>query len=679
MNSKYVYAFAGLMLGLTACSNEDLTSQSGKYNGETVFVSLNVDRSNGGTRTIIEEVDAEGGVGLSNVWAKGDQVTLVSKAGVVAGTLTLEGEGGSSDGIFSGEATIDDGEYTVWYLGDARDGNPPYASLNENGQLVNALATAGCSISGKWDDLNKGDLMNSTVQIIVKDGKATVAESVTLEAQMAMAHFTLSMDGLEDALSAEGASLKLAYTVGETPYSYSITNQSADVYVPLIPGTYAPSFTLTSGEKTYSYAFKNTTVVNAGVYYCGVKNATTGKSDGISVTLKDPTEQDPYEGYENEDPNNPLHKFAKYNLVRVGERGSLTNGFASSDEDNGGLYQWGRNYGFMPTQGMYEDTQYASILTEKYSHWLDAFGYISYNWDEYYSNPEYYIYNPTNTAVVCGVSGHFNNNFYWADAPNTYTTADELKSHPTSYVMDGNPVGATDDYWITNAFGNGGSTWGARATACGYDKTDPCPDGWRLPTETEFRSILPEKNIELRSRSLTNVTTQADTQIRTYGGFKYAIRWIYNGDILEIQARVVADSFTKNQITSDFWSSTEVVSRKFPFTGFIDNVTGCNRYVEVAYDGRGYYALPYHRNRTVNIGIWPVNVGHDGVTYPITYEYVAIRPGENYGYSIGCYWISDGKRAVKFSDRQSFESTSYLLIEPGNPVMGYAIRPVMDK
>lgn len=38
-----------------------------------------------------------------------------------------------------------------------------------------------------------------------------------------------------------------------------------------------------------------------------------------------------------------------------------------------------------------------------------------------------------------------------------------------------------DDYWVFNEFG--GSDWESRATACGYEKANPCPEGWRLPTK----------------------------------------------------------------------------------------------------------------------------------------------------------------------------------------------------
>ncbi|MDE6794084.1 MAG: fimbrillin family protein [Muribaculaceae bacterium] len=273
INSKYIYGLLGVSLALTGCSSEELTSPSGDANGETVLVTLTVDRSNAKTRTIISETETADGTGLSNVWEKGDQVTLVSKSGVV-GTLTLEGDGGDSEGVFSGELTIANGEYSVWYLG--ADG--AYASFAEGAtEPSNALLNKDCSVSGDFVDLNKGDLMKSTVQIVVEDGKATVAANVSLEAQMAMAHFTLSGEGISSALQAEDATLTFAY--GDN--SYSITNKAEDVYVPMFPGGCKPSFTLVSGGKTYSYAFENETEVCAGVYY----TKTQGDGNGISVTL----------------------------------------------------------------------------------------------------------------------------------------------------------------------------------------------------------------------------------------------------------------------------------------------------------------------------------------------------------------------------------------------------------
>lgn len=695
MNSKYVYAFAGLLLGLTACSNEDLISQSGQLNGETVFVSLKVDRNKAVTRTIINETDTENGIGLSNVWAPGDQVTLVSATGAVAGTLTLEGTGGESEGIFSGEATIADGEYTVWYLG----ADPAYARI-ESGAVVNDLATAGCEVSGSFNDLNRGDLMNSKVQIIVKDGKATVAESVTLASQMAMAHFTLGMDGLDTALAAEDAKLTLSYTVGETPYSYSITNKEAEVYVPLFPGTYAPSFTLTSGDKTYTYAFANTTNVVAGLYYCGAKDSATGDSNGINVPLKDPSEQNPYEGYENEDPRNPLHKFAKYNLVRVGERGSLVNGFAESETENGALYQWGRNYGYMDTNGIYKP----EIVSpdEDFTNYIDALGVFNKPDSESGRSLDYYVYNKGNKYfMVSGTETRYNPNGnpykFWFDDPLFYNSVDDIKDHPTSYFMDGTPddklygygdyymgmdyMNNLPDYWLST-FEDGGSTWIARAEKCGYANTNPCPEGWRMPTLEEFKAIAPEGQGLDANKSMASMLSNYAEVRKTTDGVNYVIRWIYDSSAITIEAVVVEGAITKSQVTSKFWDDNrdKKVVRVFPFTGSIVPFIG---YV----DGWGIsdahlIVRPYHRG-FADIGFFSQAVGK-----PNNYGWAQIGPGNNAGAPFGGYWINEKNYAFKFEAKEishgtntsnkTFTSTSCLFVGSAEPVMGYAIRPVMD-
>ncbi|MDE6553251.1 MAG: hypothetical protein K2K98_09890 [Muribaculaceae bacterium] len=696
MNSKYVYAFAGLLLGLTACSNEDLISQSGQLNGETVFVSLKVDRNKAVTRTIINETDTENGIGLSNVWAQGDQVTLISATGAVAGTLTLEGAGGDSEGIFSGEATIADGEYTVWYLG----ADPAYARI-DNGVVVNDLATAGCDVSGSFSDLNKGDLMNSKVSIIVKDGKATVAESVTLASQMAMAHFTLGMDGLDTALAAENAKLTLSYIVGETPYSYNITNKEADVYVPLFPGEYAPSFTLTSGDKTYTYAFANTTTVQAGLYYCGDKDSATGGSNGINVSLKDPSEKDPYEGYENEDPRNPLHKFAKYNLVRVGERGSLVNGFAESETENGALYQWGRNYGYMDTNGIYKP----EIVSpdEDFTNYIDALGLFDDPDSEYDRVLDYYVYNPNSNRyfITSGTAKRYTPEHpqysLWYDAPRSYSTVDDLKEHPDKYFMNGTPgtkylgygsyymgldqFNNQPDYWLSS-FGNGGSTWEERAGKCGYTAVNPCPDGWRMPTLEEFKAIAPEgQGLDQNKNMATMLSNYAEVR-KTKDGVNYVIRWIYDSSAITVEAVVVETAIAKSQVNSKFWDDNrdKKVVRVFPFTGSIVPLVS---YADDAEVNNVYIMRPYHRG-FLDIGFiagayGPANNG----------TWTLIGPGNNAGAPFGGYWIDEKNYAFKFEAKEishgtntsnkTFTATSCLFVGSAEPVMGYAIRPVMAK
>lgn len=695
MNSKYAYAFAGLMLGLTACSNEDLMPTSGQQNGETVFVSLNVDRSKGKTRTIIEEVDVTDGVGLSNVWAAGDQVTLVGADGTVAGTLTLEGEGGSSEGIFSGEATIAEGEYTVWYLGDARKGNP-YAKF-ENGNYVNALTTPNCSVSGDFGDLNKGDLMNSKVHIVVKNGKASVAESVTLASQMAMAHFTLSTTDenidLESALKANGAKLRLSYKIDGVPYSYTITNQSSDIYVPLLPGKYAPMITLISGSTSYKYAFTTPTEVEAGLYYCGNKNAETGKNEGISVELVDE--------YANEDPSNPLHKFSKYNLERVGVRGSLDNGFVDYASENGALYQWGRNYGYMDTNGIYRENIVSP--NEDFTNYIDALGRFDNPDSEDDRILDYYVYNPNPDwyFITSGTSKRYTPNHpeykWWYDSPNFYTSEADIKAHPDKYFMDGTPgdkflgygsyymgldqLNNAPDYWLST-FGDGGATWEARAEKCGYKTTNPCPDGWRMPTLEEFKAIAPEGQGLDANRSMATMLSNYAEVRKTTDGVNYVIRWIYDSSAITVEAVVVDEAITKNQVTSKFWDENrdKKVVRVFPFTGSIVPLVS---YADDANLNNLYIMRPYHRG-FLDIGFIAQAYGPSNNAI-----WTLIGPGNNAGAPFGGYWIDEKDYAFKFEAKEishgtntsnkTLTVTSCLFVGSAEPVMAYAIRPVMDK
>ncbi len=714
MNSKYVYAFAGLLLGLTACSNEDLTSQSGKYNGETVFVSLNVDRSKAATRTTINEVDAEGGIGLSNVWAKGDQVTLVNAAGAVVGILTLEGDGGSSEGIFTGEATIADGEYTVWYLGDAQNGDP-YASFNESGEYINKLATAGCEVSGNFSDLNKGDLMNSKVQIIVKNGKASVAENVNLEAQMAMAHFTLSMDGLDAALADDNSSLSISYTIDDTPYSYTITNKNADVYVPLFPGEYAPVFTLNSDGKSYSYSFTNKTKVEAGLYYA----VGSGVGNGVSVALTE-DKDDLYKEYANEDPRNPLHKFAKYNLTRGEDN---LNVFVENEDAYGALYQWGRYYGFIDRN---DNTVFGkfNLSSKTYTQFADALGLKRVNnnndiWDycvydpdgsNMYSNPEFNdgFSMKSKVAVVTGmnyfyISGWFSFEVSF-DYPHFYDSISNIVTDHPCYYMNGiydkslslqkhgiyypayiEEFSNSGDYWVEN-FGDGGFNWSARAKAQGFttDKENPCPDGWRLPTESEMKEIIPENGLYQQNGNLSDMLNKYSELRETEKGVKYAIRWNYVNpqNYIEIEAVVVDDTYTSvDQITESFWDKhvSDKVVRKFPFTGGI----------------RPYTGFVFGDTTWDTVICRPISMGKpafQSYTEGMNEAIGLISPNETGGINnhFGGYWVSEKDLAMKFCAenferevngyvREAESEYTRIRMEQTGPAFGMAIRPVMDK
>lgn len=279
------------MLGLTACNSDDLTSPAEVASGKAVHVTLTVDRSNVTSRTVVNE--NEDGLTLYSKWVEGDKLLVVT-ANQEVGELTLDSGAGMSEGVFSGELAVDEAtEYTVWYLGGSNASDPDnvkgaYASWDKDqNNVVNPLVGAfAFEISGDIADLCRADLMKlDGVKFTVAGGKAYTTASVTLEAQNAMAHFKVT--GYPASL--EGAEM-IATFGGQ---SYKVTNLAENVYLPLVPGTYAPVFTLTTSDnKTYKYTFANETEVEAGVYY-KAQDGTTHEVTGIPVELTEEVAPEP--------------------------------------------------------------------------------------------------------------------------------------------------------------------------------------------------------------------------------------------------------------------------------------------------------------------------------------------------------------------------------------------------
>lgn len=279
------------MLGLTACSSEDLTSPAGSENaGETMHVTLTVNRPSDKTRTALEE--ANGGLTLSSTWVSGDKLIVVNSANQKLGDLTLESGAETSEGVFGGEIAVSaDEQYTVWYLGGSNANDATKKSYaywdDDNNNVVNPLVGASeYEISGDIADLCRADLMKQVgIKFTIAGGKAYSADDVTLEPQNAMAHFKVT--GYPT--SKDGATM-IATFGGQ---SYKVTNLVENVYLPLVPETYAPVFTLTTSDnRTYNYTFANETGVEAGNYY-KAEDETTHEVTGIPVNLEEQAAPEP--------------------------------------------------------------------------------------------------------------------------------------------------------------------------------------------------------------------------------------------------------------------------------------------------------------------------------------------------------------------------------------------------
>ena len=287
MNSKYFYAFAGLMLGLTACSSGDLTSPvEGEIVGKTVHVTLTVDRSNSTTRTEVDE--NTDGLTLYSHWVAGDKLLVANSANQMVGELKIESidEDDKSKAVFSGQATLSATEkYTLVYLGGSNGEAEAYATWTEGKEINNPVAEPdlenGFIVSSAKSDLCRADLMKmENVQFLVSGDKAYPTKNVDLVAVNAMAHFTLT--GIPSELN-ENAVL----TVNYGKITHTIATIVEDIYLPMPTGSYVLSFNLSNGTDSYSASINdgNEVTVNPGLYYVDADDVTNiGK--GIEVVLK---------------------------------------------------------------------------------------------------------------------------------------------------------------------------------------------------------------------------------------------------------------------------------------------------------------------------------------------------------------------------------------------------------
>lgn len=686
LKSIYRLAFLGSLVAIAGCSGDELDGVSSGSVPESVAVTLTVSRpGDASTRTVL--TDNNDGT-LTSKWTAGDKLLVVTSDGIKAGELTLLSGENTTTGVFTGDLAIADGTHaTLWYLGASNGDAAPYTcATGSTGDKV----TLTTDLSGKegspklgvsFHDLKRAELLTEgDVEFTVKGGKGYVkTEGITLDQKMAMAHFSLIFPG--DFAVSDGATLKVnsekgdlpnvktwlhANLAAETTYGYTFTlgdgkdikisNNTADLYIPIIPGSYKLKFEVTSGSKQYSYSLTEESQISAGVYYtCGAPSYA-----GIKVELSEPTNND-YPGYENEDPRNPLHKFAKTNLTRID---GLTNGFAE-EGDKGALYQWGRNYGYIDTMGAYEGTVYDNGDTE-FNNFLDAYGSFTGN-ENGYREFDYYVYNPYNyliyTGYTYGVADPagigFNLAVAW-DEPKYYKTANEIKAHTDKYFMSWDS--SDEDYW---KFEGGGDNWYERAEACGYEKTNPCPDGWRLPTEDDFKMISPSQNKggTNTGTSLTSLVNNSAELRQTPDHTKYVIRWSYSNTYLKIEAIVVDSDFKSSDIVDIIWENNDnVVTRIFPATGQI-------RETVLFYPNTGYdfICLPLHWGDL-----------DDGY-----FDDLVIRPGGNYNDMVGSYW-TDSDSHFEFSNysskfKASFNKSFLGIDKSKGRIKGYAIRPVMDK
>jgi len=312
---------------------------------------------------------------------------------------------------------------------------------------------------------------------------------------------------------------------------------------------------------------------------------------------------------------NPLLKWDVADLVY--DKSNGTNSPASSYTVQGSLYQWGRNIGW---------SNYKDALGEQINNRF--WGYATYN-DFYYTGTGMYARTDHASYIA-------------------YEESSALSDFSGFYFMD--PFGT--DYWHSS-FGDGGSTWDARAKKCGF--TDNiCPSGYHMPSKAEFLEIKPSAPLS-GAGSLASVVNNRVELKKIEGLCTCAMRWSAetksNKTYLRIDALVVPDSFTETNLSSIDWSDSNVVTRYFGANGFI----------------HGFYHLHTIQNGT-QVDNFPVarpmpgvethnavlKTTGDGNYYTITWDYITDYSVNNEGY----YWMSDDKMAFTFQDNTRVKTVS---------------------
>lgn len=592
-------ALVAFSMTFVSCSSDDELAQD--TTGKNVEITVGVTSGNViDTRTNLEEEDGR----MACTWAENDKLLVTNTSGEILSTLYIVGGVGQKTATFTGTLSgMTEGavQLNFTYLGARTSLSSITSPFNVN------LAEQ----DGLQATLNDYDIMSAQANVIISEGSASIASGITLNKLLAIGHFALQFpEGVtitDETVVISGTNLKNATTInlsnGSTSDSadgtIAIESFNGDFYLNLIPATgVVPKFTVTTEDGTVYEGTLAAKDIKAGDFI------RLAKDQGIIVEMK----TDEVIDHE----KNPLLKWAETNLVYNHSTDKST--FATSYTDGGSLYQWGRNHGF--------------------ADYKDAMG-------TYKSSNGTYQFGVYNKSYPCG-KGFWNS--YGDDIVSLrYTDSDDVTANKTLYMMSTVVESNSNDYWC---FAGGGSNWNERAEKCAYN-TPLCPDGWRMPTETDFAKIFPAKGINTSEVNLTSELNNYSELKEIAGVCKYVIRWdietTSGKKMLKIRALVVGDSFKESELSSIDWADAEVVTRYFSATGAIEGFYHLHK-IQSGYDVFNFpVAMP------MPFGTWVVQAQGNASAMTVVYSNI-VDAGKTYE---GSYWVSDQKKVYRFREHQN--------------------------
>lgn len=642
----YFSAFAAslLAMGFTSCSNEDFAGVQ-QENG-TVRMTVGISKADlidGETRTSLSE-NSKGD--LDCVWKAGDQVLVTDKNGNKKGILTLLDGAETTFAHFYTENLIADNGKNIFnfsYLGTANDP----AKAPANGLVLDFSNQKNTIASFSENDI----LFGREVEVNVAEGD-TYAEDINLKRRVSFGHFELKFpEGVSRTNEVVTISCSEGYDlINSWTFNYQYLAQSYvagdikvngsgnDLYVTIVPGGSSTDliFNVTIDGKLYTGKLGEKTW-DEGIY--------VRQSAGVGVPVEMTTDEP-----EVDHSKNPLLKWAESNLEY--NKNTHKSSFVANPTDKGSLYQWGRNAGF--------------------SDYKDARG----SYDSYEKSYNYYVTN-ANTFVHAGLNAPYldaNDEICLAGPMAVIGSSSDMNDADIreSWVMNSNTSSTATyrgDYW---AWPNGGSDWKTRAENQGYKMSDLITDDtWRLPTSADFKEIMPKTEINTTSSSLTSALSNKGTEIRTNADCTYAIKWSKVGNALKIEALVVKNDATLNDVD---WKNENVKVRFFPIAGVIRSTV---------YQSRRSSAHIY-----LDIIAAPLPLGDVAQTdnvknfYGTLVQYATNTMLNDNSDSYGAYWVSDSKSTFTIVDAGTWkyaagatakQSTQFKMTTQ-NAHNGYSIR-----
>lgn len=542
MTKNFIYTASALLLGsaitLTSCqSEEDFGLMGG--NGE-VLLTVTANRGVAGSRTSFEESEGN----LITNWNEGDQLVVTDATGANLGVLTIISGQNTSEGVFEGTIKLGDNEnVNIVYLGSGYEGDLEEVS---NKVVFNISAQ-----DGTFAGLTEKDYLTETAPVTKLNGTEATAK-VNMTRSLAHGYFTLALpDGVTLAAgdqititANEGLyaqrTLKLGgFGISNLTTSNTITVTKAeagnDFYLTVIPGTFAPQFTVVKDDVTYTASLASRSWSPAEYVRANENNdpvkitdwsynklEADGKIFGIEWAGTNTRSWIDCATYDDD-----AYYFSYIPGIPFEDQGVVvqyTDASLSDGKNNANAYhfQWGRNFGFPTSTGNLSATRVPNYLNIPLS-WGNKYTYYQVTsgpraLDYSYQNPDCYIYTSSND---------------WCST--------NLEEWPI--IIDG------ETYYSA------------------------APKGFRLPTADDFMTLLPtgESGVSFTAtKSLTvNGVTTKPVYAKDAGDGSTVVWTIENSTMNYMSLYRLRGSYTLDDITASLLSDeTKILSYvDFPAQG----------------------------------------------------------------------------------------------------------------